>query len=257
MDILRKELNAVYAAQCLDKEFLDRSGVEECKGKVESMVSVNNACSVITDAARDCCYLYAGGLGFLLGLTEGMNMYRELDSSDEDLIYDRLHPEDLAEKRMLEYEFFRYVDPLPAAEKVRYRATCRIRIRDRRGRYVMVDNSVQILRPSPAGRIWLILCCYDLSSGQEPQGGIEPRIVNNSTGDVLTLSLADRRDRILTKREKDVLRLIRDGRLSKQIADELGISIHTVNRHRQNILEKLSVGNSVEAIVAATSMKLF
>ncbi len=121
----------------------------------------------------------------------------------------------------------------------------------------MVDNSVQILRPSPAGRIWLILCCYDLSSGQEPQGGIEPRIVNNSTGDVLTLSLADRRDRILTEREKDVLRLIRDGRLSKQIADELGISIHTVNRHRQNILEKLSVGNSVEAIVAATSMKLF
>ncbi len=57
-------------------------------------------------------------------------MYRELDSSDEDLIYDRIHPEDLVEKRMLEYEFFRYVDPLPAAEKVRYRASCRLRLRD-------------------------------------------------------------------------------------------------------------------------------
>ena len=61
---------------------------------------------------------------------------------------------------------------------------------------------------------------------------------------------------ILSAREKEILRLIMDGKPSKQIADLLNISIHTVNRHRQNILEKLSVGNSVEAIMAAKAMKL-
>ncbi len=61
---------------------------------------------------------------------------------------------------------------------------------------------------------------------------------------------------ILTQREKEVLTLIKAGKLSKEIAELLGISLHTVNRHRQNILEKLSVGNSVEAIMAATVMRL-
>ena len=35
---------------------------------------------------------------------------------------------------------------------------------------------------------------------------------------------------------------------SKEIADELHISIHTVNTHRQRILAKLGVDNSLEAV---------
>lgn len=50
--------------------------------------------------------------------------------------------------------------------------------------------------------------------------------------------------------------LIMNGNLSKQIAAILGISVNTVNRHRQNIISKLSVNNSAEAISAAISMKL-
>jgi FixJ family two-component response regulator len=34
----------------------------------------------------------------------------------------------------------------------------------------------------------------------------------------------------------------------KEIADKLCISIHTVNIHRQNLLRKLGVQNSIEAI---------
>lgn len=44
--------------------------------------------------------------------------------------------------------------------------------------------------------------------------------------------------------------MIHSGKPSKQIAAILGISVYTVNRHRQNILAKLSVGNSIEAITA-------
>ncbi|MDE6317631.1 MAG: LuxR C-terminal-related transcriptional regulator, partial [Muribaculaceae bacterium] len=82
------------------------------------------------------------------------------------------------------------------------------------------------------------------------------RIVNNLTGAIITLSLSDRKNHILTEREKEILLLIKEGKPSKQIADILGISVYTVSRHRQNIIEKLSVDNSVEAVMAATSMKL-
>ena len=52
----------------------------------------------------------------------------------------------------------------------------------------------------------------------------------------------------LTKREKEILILIRQGFLSKEIAYKLNLSIYTVNNHRKNILAKLNVDNAIEAI---------
>jgi FixJ family two-component response regulator len=43
----------------------------------------------------------------------------------------------------------------------------------------------------------------------------------------------------LTKREREVLNRIVAGRLNKQIADDLNISIKTVEAHRANVMEKL------------------
>jgi DNA-binding NarL/FixJ family response regulator len=51
---------------------------------------------------------------------------------------------------------------------------------------------------------------------------------------------------VLTPRELEVLKLIAEAHTSKQIADELFISVKTVDRHRQNILEKLGMRDRVE-----------
>jgi DNA-binding NarL/FixJ family response regulator len=51
---------------------------------------------------------------------------------------------------------------------------------------------------------------------------------------------------VLTPRELEVLKLIAEARTSKQIAEELFISIKTVERHRQNILDKLGMRDRVE-----------
>ena len=51
---------------------------------------------------------------------------------------------------------------------------------------------------------------------------------------------------ILTPRELEVLKLIAEAHTSKEIADTLFISIKTVNRHRQNILDKLGMRDRVE-----------
>jgi DNA-binding NarL/FixJ family response regulator len=51
---------------------------------------------------------------------------------------------------------------------------------------------------------------------------------------------------VLTPRELEVLKLIAEAYTSKQIADQLFISIKTVDRHRQNILEKLGMRDRVE-----------
>jgi DNA-binding NarL/FixJ family response regulator len=51
---------------------------------------------------------------------------------------------------------------------------------------------------------------------------------------------------VLTPRELEVLKLIAEAHTSKEIADELFISIKTVDRHRQNILDKLGMRDRVE-----------
>jgi DNA-binding NarL/FixJ family response regulator len=51
---------------------------------------------------------------------------------------------------------------------------------------------------------------------------------------------------VLTPRELEVLKLIAEAHTSKEIAATLFISIKTVERHRQNILEKLGMRDRVE-----------
>ena len=45
----------------------------------------------------------------------------------------------------------------------------------------------------------------------------------------------------LTSREAELLQLIAEGHANKQVASELGISIKTVEKHRQNLMEKLNI----------------
>ena len=51
---------------------------------------------------------------------------------------------------------------------------------------------------------------------------------------------------ILTPREIEVVKLIAEARTSKEIAASLSISVKTVDRHRQNILDKLGMRDRVE-----------
>lgn len=55
----------------------------------------------------------------------------------------------------------------------------------------------------------------------------------------------------LTKREDDILRLITQGMINKQIGFELGLTEKTVKHYVTNILQKLHVSNRVEAALIA------
>jgi len=53
--------------------------------------------------------------------------------------------------------------------------------------------------------------------------------------------LVRKRTDLLTPREAEVLQLIAEGEANKQIAAELGISIKTVERHRQRLMNRLDI----------------
>jgi two-component system, NarL family, response regulator NreC len=47
--------------------------------------------------------------------------------------------------------------------------------------------------------------------------------------------------RILTPSEEVVLRLVTEGRTNQKIADQLALSIKTIQTHRANVMEKLDL----------------
>ncbi len=53
---------------------------------------------------------------------------------------------------------------------------------------------------------------------------------------------------VLTEREKQVVRLVADGLSSREIAEQLCLSVKTVDTHRANILEKIGAHSSAELI---------
>lgn len=53
---------------------------------------------------------------------------------------------------------------------------------------------------------------------------------------------------ILTIREREVLKLVAEGKSSKEIANLLFISVFTVNNHRASIMEKLNLNKSTDLV---------
>jgi DNA-binding NarL/FixJ family response regulator len=52
----------------------------------------------------------------------------------------------------------------------------------------------------------------------------------------------------LTERESQILRLLAQGKLNKEISAELLISIDTVKKHIKNIYRKINARNRIEAV---------
>jgi DNA-binding NarL/FixJ family response regulator len=60
----------------------------------------------------------------------------------------------------------------------------------------------------------------------------------------------------LTKREQEVLALVASGKSNQEVADELFISVKTVDTHKAHILDKLGLKNTAELVKYAIKNKL-
>jgi DNA-binding NarL/FixJ family response regulator len=78
------------------------------------------------------------------------------------------------------------------------------------------------------------------------QSFLYPSAVSAVVRDMIETGRASASADVLTPRELQVLKLIAESLTSKEIASELVISVKTVERHRQNILDKLGMSDRVE-----------
>jgi len=169
----------------------------------------------------------------------------DIQASDELNIEKLVHPDDLEVVRRIDKKVWEFLDTLSEEEKLTYKYIYEMRVLDR-GKYVRMIYQMRILAFKDDN--FLGMGIIDLAPEQSANTSVRFQIKNCLTDEVVPFAIESATDTLLTPREREVLALAKQGMFSKEISEKLNISIHTVNRHRQNILEKLQVDSMIEAI---------
>jgi len=229
---------------------------EKHRQYIEILSQVNNSC--ITVAELRVKYLFvSSNFGVFFDYVDDF----ENKSVEErgDIVDSAVHPDDLPFVMNLQKRAFGYIFGLPVEERKDYKHIFEFRVLGPGGEYVRVIFQYHILEGAESKETYilddynssdyiLLLSVADLSPDQNPDEPVRFRLYNFKTNEAVQFPLLKERDMTLTKREVEILKLVNEGMLSKEISSQLSISVHTVNRHRQNILEKMNVDNVMEAL---------
>lgn len=241
-NISREEM---WAKQCLSSADIDYSVWERDKSLLHQLSKLSRNCTFVVDVYK-CRYAYASSnFVDLLGYDDHKIATLERQG---DYLESRIHPDDRAQLETLQIKLSQFIYSLPPEQRNDYSNIYSFRILNTKQQYVRVTSRHQVLEQDCNGKAWLVIGNMDISPDQKKSESVDCTVLNLKSGEMFSPSPSLVSPVNLTNREIEILRLIQKGMLSKEIANKLCISIHTVNIHRQNLLRKLSVQNSFEAI---------
>lgn len=239
-----KKLEAIMSDQSSERD----AGAEiDIMDYARTMAYIENAVVVVSSMADKTSHIFLGGFAAQLGISE----YRREDSIWEKVILSRLSEAELDAKVISELRFYHYLKSKPKTKRD-YHLLTRLRFEGRDGAMVDVAHRMYYIYDRSGDSVKYALCLYQPLTFDFRAKSV---IINSVSGAVEELT-SSAGGQILSRRERQVLSMIAEGRKSADIAAMLNVSVHTVSRHRQEILAKLQVKNSIEACRLARSMGL-
>lgn len=227
------------------KDKVCRMDPEVYKNIALTYVRTENSIAVLSDMQMNTSYIFTSGTASALGLNFPENP-AVINSIWEEEILMKIHPDDRMKKYVHELRFFKMLEETGQEERSAFCVVSRMRLHDKNGIYQWIRHRMFYFYSPDTGKLRFALCLYDRIAERSQNLLPEFLIINTVKGEVVAEDKFDYRT-ILSQRELEVLKYVGEGLTSKEIADVLSISINTVSRHRQNILKKLNVKNSVEA----------
>lgn len=171
-------------------------------------------------------------------------------------IFDNMHPDDMPRFIAYEQKVTDFFNNLSPDKTLKYKVSYDFRLRNGEGNYEWILHQATTIQSDEQGAVLRVLGIHTIISHiktiDKPAGlsfiGLdgEPSFYN-----VEVDSFYSSTKEILTPREKEILKLIIDGKTSDEIALILFISKHTVNSHRKNMLRKSNCKTNSELIVKA------
>lgn len=240
-----KKLNQLLKSQSFNGGTID---VSQLLNYAKNISQIENVTVVVSDMSCGISRIFPGKFGIVLGVSN----YVEENSIWEKAILNLMTEKQREEKYLAELRFFNFLRHVPRHARPDYYLVSKLRMKAATGDTIDVIHRMYYIYADDSETVTHALCLYGRPSfdfiGKN-------RIVNSFTGISEELT-ASGDSSILSRREKQVLTLIDSGKRSYEIADILSISKNTISRHRQQILAKLQVKNSMEACRIAKAMKI-
>jgi len=234
-----------------DEKSLDYSIIEKHKTALQALSEISNSGISVFDICKREVVFYSSNFGRLLG-------YSPVDYERAGQIFfaDKIHPDDKLKLSLLAVSSLKLFNSFSTDEKLNHKMIQEYRMLNSDNKYVRLIEQYQMIELDNKGQIWLMMGVVDVSPNQEEYNGIKSQLLNFRTGKIVPIEPAPKAQIELTKREIEILKLVKEGLLSKEISNKLSISLHTVNTHRQRFLAKLGANNSLEALMFATKFGL-
>ena len=240
-----KKLNQLLKSQSFNGGTID---VSQLLDYAKNISRIENVTVVVSDMRCGISRIFPGKFGIVLGVSN----YVEENSIWEKAILNLMTEKQREEKYLAELRFFNFLRHVPRHARPDYYLVSKLRMKAATGDTIDVIHRMYYIYADDSETVTHALCLY----GRPTFDFIgKNRIVNSFTGVSEELT-ASGDSSILSRREKQVLTLIGSGKRSCEIADILSTSKNTVSRHRQQILAKLQVKNSMEACRIAKTMKI-
>jgi DNA-binding CsgD family transcriptional regulator len=235
---------------------MDYSRLEKHKPLLQSLASLSDSGISVFDIYKKEHVFYSPNYGVLLGYD-----WATITEEGQIFLDKKIHPDDFVNLMRCGVSVMKLSMQFTPDEKVNYKLINEFRILNSDNHYIRVIEQHQILEMDRFGNAWLMISIIDISPNQDESEEFRSQLFNFRTGHIIpfhtTLTLpAEKMNVVLTKRELEILDLVKKGFLSKEISDKLSISVHTVNTHRQRFLEKLGANNSFEAVILASNLGL-
>ena len=256
-DLIR--ISATYSKLLNQQKFnpneLDYSTFDKHKPMLQTLATLGNSGVSVFDLFKKNHLFYSPNFGSLLGYNSTLIHEKGSDFWDS-----KIHPDDFIAIMENGISLLKLFFQFSTDEKINYKLINEYRILNAENNYVRIIEQHQALEMDKCGNIWLTLSIIDLSPNQDISEEFKCLLHNFRTGNIIPFR--DEKKNIetigvaMSNREIQILRMVKEGFLSKEISTNLNISLHTVNTHRQRILEKLGVNNSMEAVLYASRLGL-
>ncbi len=243
----------LFEQQEFSADTLDYSVLERHKPNLQQLADTCNSVISIFDAYKKENVFHSSNLGAMFGYSQ-----QEVESGGQHFLDTKIHPEDFMMLMQNSLSVFKLFFNFSADEKLNHKLVSEYRILNSTDNYIRVVEQQQVLELDGRDNLWLALSILDISPNQKNMDeGLKSEILNFQTGKIIPFIEPKEAITInLTQREIEVLKLVKEGFLSKEISDKLSLSLHTVNTYRQRFLEKLGVNNSMEAVKLASKLGL-
>lgn len=164
----------------------------------------------------------------------------------------KLHPDDRSWFLAIGSGIVDFFSQLPVDKLMKYKVRYDIRMMKKNGEYARILYQGILLEHDKHGRFLRTLSVHSDITYLKQEGkpvlsfiGMdgEPSYLDVASNNIFIESKED-----LTNREKQILKLLIEGKLSKEISSILKISKQTVDTHRKNMLHKKKLSNTNELI---------